>query len=62
MKGYTKPVQILSIDEVNRMVSVDYDGARKWDAITQIKLFEGSESEFDRIAEDVGPLEREILE
>ena len=36
------------------MVSVDYDGARKWHAITQIKLFEGSETESDEIVEDMG--------
>ena len=54
MKGYTKPVQILPIDERNRMVSVDYDGARKQYAITQKKLFGGSESESDKVTEDVG--------
>ena len=54
LKGYTDPVPIISIDESNKMVSVDNNGTNKWYAITQVKLFEGYEKESDKIVEDVG--------
>ena len=53
MKGCTEPLPILSIDEANRMVSVDSNRNRKWYAISRVELYEEPEIKYDVIMEDV---------